>query len=69
MKLNVKASDFNWREMMEMLSTLTEAEVKFLLDSEVADGKRWSVIQRLHGRYTILRASRERDELYEEVIN
>ena len=69
MKSNVKASDFNWREMMEMLSTLTEAEVKFLLDSEAAGGKRWSVIQRLHGRYMILRASRERDELYEEVIN
>lgn len=65
--MKVKASDFSWREMMDVLSSLTENEVKFLLDSEMSELKRWSVIERIHQRYTMLRAARERSELLKKV--
>jgi len=65
--MKLQASDFNWREMMEVLSSLTEEEVLVFLNSEVKGGKRWSVIERLHQRYTMLRAARERSELLKKV--
>jgi len=66
-EMKLQASDFNWREMMEVLSSLTEEEVLVFLNSEVKGGKRWSVIERLHQRYTMLRAARERSELLKKV--
>ena len=64
--MKLQASDFNWRAMMEVLPSLTEEEVLVFLNSEVKGGKRWSVIERLHQRYTMLRASRERIELMQK---
>jgi len=42
---------------------LSEAEVESLLEKELEGEKRWSIVQRLHQRYTVLRAARERKEL------
>ncbi len=55
-----------WRELNVVLHTLDEGTVKDLLDHEVKYGKRKSVIRRLHERYTMLRAKREREELLKE---
>ena len=46
---------------------MTEDEVGELLEQELEGEKRWSIVQRLHQRYTILRAARERDELKQEI--
>ena len=54
---------YSWRSLTDILSTLSEAEVESLLEKELEGEKRWSIVQRLHQRYTVLRAARERKEL------
>lgn len=66
-KSSALAKDYSWRSLTDILSTLSEKDVLDLLKSERKGEKRWSIIQRLHQRYTILRATRERDELHKEV--
>ena len=66
-KSSIPAKDYSWRSLTDILSTLSEEDVLDLLKSERKGEKRWSIIQRLHQRYTILRATRERDELHKEV--
>lgn len=56
----------NWRTLNETLATLREDQVKELLDYEMANRKRKDMITRLHQRYTMLRAARERKELFGE---
>lgn len=56
----------NWRTLNETLTTLREDQVKELLDYEMANRKRKDMITRLHQRYTMLRAARERKELFGE---
>lgn len=46
---------------------MTEDEVGGLLEQELEGEKRWSIVQRLHQRYTILRAARERAELRKQI--
>ena len=58
---------YSWRSLTDILSTLDEEEVGSLLEQELEGEKRWSIVQRLHQRYTILRAARERDELRKQV--
>jgi len=58
---------YSWRSLTDILSTLDEEEVSRLLEQELEGEKRWSIVQRLHQRYTILRAAREREELWEQV--
>lgn len=58
---------YSWRALTNILSTLDEEEVSRLLEQELEGEKRWSIVQRLHQRYTILRAAREREELREQV--
>jgi hypothetical protein len=58
---------YSWRSLTNILSTLDEEEVSRLLEQELEGEKRWSIVQRLHQRYTILRAAREREELREQV--
>jgi hypothetical protein len=58
---------YSWRLLTNILSTLDEEEVSRLLEQELEGAKRWSIVQRLHQRYTILRAAREREELREQV--
>jgi hypothetical protein len=52
-----------WRELNRKLSMMTEQEVYAMLDEELANQRRASVIQRLHQRANMLRVSRERIEL------
>jgi hypothetical protein len=58
---------YSWRSLTDILSTLDEEEVGSLLEQELEGEKRWSIIQRLHQRYTVLRAARERNELRKQV--
>ncbi len=57
------AETFNWRELNERLSYLTEDEVRNLLENELKVGRRASLLVRLHQRFTTLRAQRERREM------
>jgi hypothetical protein len=58
----------NWRSLNAQLGTLSEQEVLALLDTERDGEKRISMLQRLHQRYTILRAARERVELLKGAV-
>jgi hypothetical protein len=58
---------YSWRTLTDNLSAMTEDEVGELLEQELEGEKRWSIVQRLHQRYTILRAARERNELRKQV--
>lgn len=53
----------NWRDLNKILPTLDEYEVFRLLEEERKGEKRQTVLIRLHQRYTILRATRERMEI------
>ena len=59
---------FSWRKLNDKLSTMTEQEVLALLDHERQTSKRVTVLERLHQRYTTLRAARERAEILKEAI-
>ena len=58
----------NWRSLNRKLSLLTEAEVLALLEAERQGAKRVTFLERLHQRYTMLRAARERVELLKEAV-
>jgi hypothetical protein len=58
----------NWRELNKKLNMLTEGEVLALLDAERQGAKRVTFLERLHQRYTMLRAARERVELLKEAV-
>ena len=58
---------YSWRSLTDILHTLNEDEVGNLLEQELEGEKRWSIVQRLHQRYTILRAARERAELKKQI--
>jgi hypothetical protein len=58
----------NWRTLNDTINSLTEEEVLALLNQEREISKRVSMLQRLHQRYTALRASRERIEILQEAI-
>lgn len=53
----------NWRDLNEGMSELREDQIKEMLDYEMVNEQRKTVIERLHQRYTTLRAKRERAEL------
>ena len=55
-----------WRKLNEELKTFNEQKVLEMLNHERANAKRVVVLERLHQRYTTLRASRERIELLQE---
>ena len=57
---------YTWRTLNDKLSTMTEAEVFALLEEERQNGKRITMLERLHQRYTTLRAARERAALLAE---
>lgn len=56
----------SWRKLNEVLADLSEEQVLRLLDDERITHRRLTVLERLHQRYTTLRASRERIELLKE---
>ena len=58
----------NWRSLNATINELNEDEVLNLLNVEREGEKRISMLQRLHQRYTSLRAARERVEILKEAI-
>ena len=58
----------NWRELNKQLNLLNESEVLALLDAERIGARRVTFLERLHQRYTMLRAARERVELMKEAV-
>ena len=58
----------SWRELNAKLSLYTEEQVLQMLNDERAGARRATVLQRLHQRYTMLRAARERIELMKEAV-
>jgi len=58
----------NWRQLNQILPTLDEDTVKRMLEDERRGEQRVTVLVRLHQRYTILRATRERMEILGDVV-
>lgn len=56
----------NWRSLNKEIALLTEEQVLDLLTQERAGPRRASILERLHQRYTALRATRERQEILRE---
>lgn len=52
-----------WLKLNEVLTSLTETELRNMLLEEIETEQRPSIITRLHQRYSIVRAIRERREL------
>ena len=57
----------NWFELNVVLPKRSEKPVLAMLNEEVKVHKRPTFIVRIHQRYTMLRAQRERKELLEEI--
>jgi hypothetical protein len=57
----------NWRSLNQTLNSLNEEQVKALLDDEIVGQRRTTFLKRLHQRYCILRAARERAEIFSAV--
>jgi len=57
-----------WRKLNDQLALMSEEDVLALLNLERASTKRVSVLERLHQRYSTLRAARERQEILKEAI-
>lgn len=57
----------HWRSLTATLNSMSEAEVKRLLDDEMASHKRAIIAKRLHQRYCALRTARERAEIMSRV--
>ena len=57
----------NWFELNAVLPLKDEKQVQVLLNEEVKVHKRPTFIVRIHQRYTMLRAQRERQELLEMI--
>ena len=53
----------SWKELMAILPTLDENELVVAINTEVSGFKRKGHIERMHQRYSKLRAKRERDAL------
>lgn len=60
--------NLSWRALNEKLTKLTEKEVLDLLNAEREGEQRISMLSRLHQRYTILRAARERAEILKKPL-
>lgn len=58
----------NWRELNQKINLLTEEQVLQMLNNERTGARRVTMLQRLHQRYTMLRAARERVELLKEAV-
>lgn len=58
----------NWRNLNKQLNLLSEQQVLQMLNDERAGPRRVTFLERLHQRYTMLRAARERIELMKEAV-
>ena len=57
---------YSWRASNKHLALMSEEQVLALLESEREGSRRVSILERLHQRYTMLRAERERLEIMRE---
>lgn len=57
----------NWRSLNATLNTLTEEQIKTMLDDELNGKRRLVIARRLHQRFAALRTARERAEILEKV--
>ena len=55
---------YTWRSLNDALATMTEEQVKDLLDQEMLGDRRIKVMERLHQRYNTLRVARERIAMF-----
>ena len=62
----MKKKNLTWRSLNNELHSLSERDVLELLNEERANARRASILKRLHQRYTMLRADRERIEIMKE---
>lgn len=53
----------NWRKLNKELALLSEDQVLEMLNAELDGRRRISILERLHQRYTALRATRERMDI------
>ena len=59
----MKTTDLTWQEIQTLLPTATEKQCAEMLENERKGKKRTQHILRIHGRFNVLRAQRERKEL------
>lgn len=59
----------SYRALTRRLNAMSEDEVKATLLAELDGERRVTVVERLHQRFTALRATRERLELMQEISN
>jgi HSP20 family molecular chaperone IbpA len=59
----------SWHSMNKALPNLEEADLKTAISRELTGCRRKDVAVRLHQRYTVVRAKRERAELIEAVTD
>ena len=57
-----------WRKLNERMATLTEDEVRAMLEYERTHDRRVKMLLRLHQRVNSLRVARERIELLKEGV-
>jgi hypothetical protein len=57
----------DWRSLAATLNTLSEDEIKKVLDFEMDNQRRPSIVRRLHQRFAMLRSARERAELMDRI--
>jgi plasmid maintenance system killer protein len=53
----------NWRNLNENITSFSEDELKQFIIDELKNRKRSSILNRLHQRFTVVRANRERMEI------
>ena len=54
---------YSWRELNSKISEMSEQELLGLMDAELEGAQRTTVLVRLHQRYTMVRCTRERDDM------
>lgn len=63
----MKKQEQSWRALNRRLRTMTEDELQALIDAEIVGQRRVFVAERLHQRLSAVRASRERQQLMEQL--
>lgn len=58
----------NWRSLNKVLTQLSEEELHRLIEEERTGQRRVTILIRLHQRYCVVRADRERMELLKGAI-
>lgn len=59
----MKPQKVNWRTLNNSIQLMTEQEIVDLLNEELTNRARASILERLHQRFCALRSQRERIEI------